>query len=221
MNIPPVPHDLIETEHTEPGTTSPQTYLPNGSPPRPTTTATCRPQTWVQCVSEGQIEEPTRKDEYSSRSDTLEPLVLEGILDELGQEWRVLHPFEILGVRFPIDDTPPNQRRLAENDALVELIQTAEYLEDAPPWGQRRFYPQRYGDPFYRGWGRGHGRGRERRNWLSDEPQERESGRGWGRGIFVEMEEVEKYNEWHLKIARGIGKMRIGLCQQIWKKGII
>ena len=25
-------------------------------------------------------------------------------------------------VRFPTDTTPPNQRRLAENDALVELI---------------------------------------------------------------------------------------------------
>ena len=32
VNIPPVSHDLIETEHTEPGTTSPRTYLPNGSP---------------------------------------------------------------------------------------------------------------------------------------------------------------------------------------------
>ena len=23
-----------------------------------------------------------------------------------------------------------------------DFIQTTEYLEDAPPWGQRRFYPQ-------------------------------------------------------------------------------
>ena len=45
-------------------------------------------------------------------------------------------------MRFPTDDTASNQRRLAENDALVELIQTAEYLENTPPWGQRRFYPQ-------------------------------------------------------------------------------
>ena len=103
------------------------------------------------CVSEGQIEEPTREDEDSLESDPLEPLVLEGLPDELGPEWRVLHPSKFLGVRFPTDDTPPNQRRLAENDALVELIQTTEYLEDAPPWGQRRFYPPRYGDPFYRG----------------------------------------------------------------------
>ena len=107
---------------------------------------------WVQCVSEGQIKEPTREDGDSSRSDPSEPYVLEeDIPDELGWEWRILHPFKILGVRFPTDDTPPNQRRLAENNALVELIQTSEYLEDAPPWGQRRFYPPRNGYPFYRG----------------------------------------------------------------------
>ena len=135
MNIPSVSHNLIETETTEPGTTSPRTYLPNGSPPRPTATATCRPQTWVQRVSEGQIEEPTREDEDLLESDPLEPLVLEGLPDELGPEWSVLHPFEIPSVRFSTEDTPPNQRRLAENDALVELIQTAEYLEDAPSWG--------------------------------------------------------------------------------------
>ena len=35
-------------------------------------------------------------------------------------------------MRFPTDTTPPNQRRLAENDALVELIQTTEYLKDTP-----------------------------------------------------------------------------------------
>ena len=43
VNVPTVPHVLIETEPTEPGTGSPWTYLPNGSPPRPTATATCRP----------------------------------------------------------------------------------------------------------------------------------------------------------------------------------
>ena len=101
VNVPPVSHDLNETEPTEPGSTSPWTYLPNGSPPRPTATATCRPQTWVQCVSEGQIEEPTREDEDSLESDPLEPLVLEGLPNELGPEWRVLHPFEIPGVRVP------------------------------------------------------------------------------------------------------------------------
>ena len=36
-----------------------------------------------------------------------------------------------------MDSTPPNQRRLAENDTLVELIQTTKYLEDTPTWGDR------------------------------------------------------------------------------------
>ena len=58
----------------------------------------------------------------------------------MGQEWRILHLFEIPGVRFPTDATPHNQRRLAENDALVELIQTTKYLEDTPMWGQRDYW---------------------------------------------------------------------------------
>ena len=111
-------------------------------------------------------------------------MLAEGIPDELGYEWRVLHPLEIPGVGFSIDNTPPNQRRLAENDALVELIQTTKYLEDTPTWGQwdYRLYPLRYGDPFYRG--RGRGRGRGRRDWLSERPFERETNGGFGRGFF-------------------------------------
>ena len=80
----------------------------------------------------------------STESSLSEPSLLEeGVPQNLGCEWRVLHPFEIPGVRFPTDNTPPNQRRLAENDALVELIQTTEYLEDTPMWEQRDywFYP--------------------------------------------------------------------------------
>ena len=161
--------------------------LPNGSPFQPTAITTCRPQTWVQHVSEGQINEPTREGEDSGESNPPEPYVLaEGIPDELGHEWRVLHPFEIPGVRFPTDTTPPNQRRLAENDALVKLIQTTKYFEDMPTWGQRdyRLYPPRYGDPFYRGRARGRGRGRGRRDWLSERPFKRETNGGSGRGFF-------------------------------------
>ena len=66
MNIPAVPATpIIETETTEVETRSPRTFLPNGSP-RPTATATCRLQTWVQHVSEGQINEPTREGEDST-----------------------------------------------------------------------------------------------------------------------------------------------------------
>ena len=57
MNVSTASHALIETGPTEPGTTCPWTYLPNRSPLRPTATATCRPWTWVQPVSEGQIDE--------------------------------------------------------------------------------------------------------------------------------------------------------------------
>ena len=108
----------------------------------------------------------------------------EEIPDELGHEWRVLHPFELPGVRFPTDTMPPNQRRLAENDALVELIQTIKYLDDVPTWGQRdyRLYPPQYGDPFYRGRGRGRGRGRRRRGWLLERQMDRPNG-GFRRGF--------------------------------------
>ena len=126
------------------GTSSPRISLPEGSPSHPMVTATCRPRTWMQQLTEGQITESRREDASSSESNTstVETL-LEDIPDELGHEWRVLHPFELPGVRFPTDTTPPNQRRLAKNDALVELIQTTEYLDDVPTWGQRdyRLYP--------------------------------------------------------------------------------
>ena len=74
----------------------------------------------------------------SGESNLLEPslLVEEEVPKNLGCEWRVLHPFELPGVRFSTDTTLSNQRRLAENDALVELIQTTEYLEDISMWEQ-------------------------------------------------------------------------------------
>ena len=184
-DTPPVTSAPVETECPKPETSPVRTFLTSGSPPRPTATATLRPRTWVQRISEGQIEEQSRDDDDSEENETLEPLVIEGLPEELGPEWRILHPFEIPGVRFPTEDTPPNHRRLAVNDTLVELIQTAEYLEDAPSWEQRRFYPPRYGDPYYRGHGRGCGRGRGRgRGWLNEDVTERDSGGGRGRFHF-------------------------------------
>ena len=121
-------------------TSSPRVILPNGSPPQPTATATCRPRTWMQQITEGQINEPMRENASLNEGNPSAIEVLsEEIPGEVGCEWRVLHPFELPGVRFPMDSTPPNQRRLAENDALVELIQTTEYLEDTPTWGQRDY----------------------------------------------------------------------------------
>ena len=180
IDTPPVTSLPVETERPEPS--SIKTTLPSGSPPRPTATATLRPRTLEQRMSEVQTGTQSQDDEDSEESDTLEPLVIEGLPDELGPEWRVLHPFDIPGLRNPTEDTPPTHRRLAENDTLVELIQTAEYLQDAPSWKQRRFYPLRYGDPYYRGRGRGHGRGRGRgRGWLSENVTERDTGGGGGR----------------------------------------
>ena len=144
------------------GTSSPRVSLPEGFPSPPTVTATCRPRTWMQQLTEGQTTEPQREGASSSEHElSLVETLPEEIPDELGHEWRVLHPFDLPEVRFPTDTTPSNQRRLAENDTLVELIQTTEYLDDVPTWGQRdyRLYPPHYGDPFYRGRGRGRGRG--------------------------------------------------------------
>ena len=149
-DTPPVTSIPVEIERPEPSPV--RTFPPSGTPPRPIATATLRPRTLEQRRSEGQVEEQYQDDD-ESEDDTIEPLVREGLPDELGSEWRILHPFDIPGVRNPIEDTPPTHRTLAENDTLVELIQTAEYLEDAPSWEQRRFYPPRYGDPFYRGRG--------------------------------------------------------------------
>ena len=83
--------------------------------------------------------EPTREGDSDESNSSDGNVTFEEIPDELGHEWRVLHPFELPGVRFPMDSTPPNQRRLAENDALVELIQTTKYLDDVPTWGQRDY----------------------------------------------------------------------------------
>ena len=136
----------------------------------------------MQQLTEGQTNEPRREDFSSTESNTsIAETLPEDIPDELGHEWRVLHLFDLPGVRFPTDKTPLNQRRLAKNDALVELIQTTEYLDDVPTWGQRdyRLYPPQYGDPFYRG----RGRGRGRREWLQERQMDRPNG-ALGRGYF-------------------------------------
>ena len=128
-DTPPVTSIPVEIERPEPSPV--RTFPPSGTPPRPIATATLRPRTLEQRRSEGQVEEQSQDDD-ESEDDTIEPLVMEGLPDELGPEWRILHPFDIPGVRNPTEDTPPTHRRLAENETLVELIQTAEYLEDAP-----------------------------------------------------------------------------------------
>ena len=135
----------------------------------------------MQQLIEGQTTETRREGDSSNESlETMEETIPGEIPDELGCEWRVLHPFDLPGVRFPTDTTPSNNIRLAENDALVELIQTMEYLDDVPTWGHRyyRLYPPHYGVPFYRGRGRGN---RGRREWLQGRLMEGSNG-DFGRG---------------------------------------
>ena len=132
-------------------TSSPRVSLLEGSLSHPTITATCRPRTWMQQITEGQTTEPQREGISSSEHEvSLVETLPEEIPDEMGHEWRVLHPFDLPGVRLLSETTPSNQRHLAKNDALVELIQTTEYLDDVPTWGQRDYqlYSPHYGDPF-------------------------------------------------------------------------
>ena len=71
---------VAEAETTETENQNPRTFLPNGSPSRPTAAATCRQRMWVQCISEGQINEPTQDDTHSTESSGAETSVLaEGI----------------------------------------------------------------------------------------------------------------------------------------------
>ena len=56
-DTPPLTSVPVVTEHPESETSPVRTFLPSGLPPRPTATATLRPRTLVQRISEGQIEE--------------------------------------------------------------------------------------------------------------------------------------------------------------------
>ena len=83
---------IVETEAG-----SPRTFVPYGSPSRPTVTAICRPQTWVQHVSEGWTNEPPPDGTGSTKSSLSEPSFLEeGVPENLGCKWRVLHPLKSL-----------------------------------------------------------------------------------------------------------------------------
>ena len=93
MSTPVAPTTPIvtEAETTEAETRSPRTFLPNGSPSRPTATATCRMRTWVQHISKGQINEPTQEDTNSAESGLTESYVLaEGIPEDLKVKVKVL-----------------------------------------------------------------------------------------------------------------------------------
>ena len=191
------------------GTESPRITLPERTVSCPTVTATCRPQTWMQQLTEGQTTEPRREGDSSNDDlESMEDTVPGDVPDELGHEWRIFHPFDLSGVRFPTDSTPSNQRCLVENDALVELIQTTEYLDDVPTWGHRdyRLYPPLYDDPFYRGRGRGRGRGnRGRREQIQERQTERPTrnsnrGSGWGTTSTSVPQTNRQDDEWSMPL---------------------
>ena len=95
------------------GTSSPRISLPEGSPSCPTVTATCKPRTWMQQLTEGHINGPRREDVSSSESNTsIVETLPEDIPDELGCEWRVLHPFDLPGMRFPNRYNAPKSQKV-------------------------------------------------------------------------------------------------------------
>ena len=104
-----VPTTSTTTTTTGAEAGSPRSFPPNRFPSRLTTTATCRPQTWVQRVLEGWAHVPPPDGTEFGDSSLPEPslLIEEEVLENLGLEWRALHPFELPGVRFPADNNPP------------------------------------------------------------------------------------------------------------------
>ena len=96
-----------------------RTFPPSETPPRPIATATLRPRMLEQRKSEGQVEEQSQDDD-GSEDETIESFVMEGLPDELRPERRIIHPFDIPGVRNPTEDIPPTHRRLAENDRITD-----------------------------------------------------------------------------------------------------
>ena len=95
IEVPDVPNTTVATtaaSTTTPpitvdvelrGTSSPRINLPEGSPSHPTVTATCRPRTWMQQLTEGQTNEPRREDVSSSESNTS---IVETLPEEIPDE---------------------------------------------------------------------------------------------------------------------------------------
>ena len=70
------------------GTESPRVSLPERTMPHPTATATCRPRTWMQQLTEGQTTEPRREKDSSNESlETKEETIPGDIPDELGRAY--------------------------------------------------------------------------------------------------------------------------------------
>ena len=119
-DVTEVPNMSMSTAATTPvvldvepmGTSSPRISLPEGCPSHPAVTATCRPRTWMQQIMEGQTNEPTREGDSDESNPSDVNVTSKEIPDELGCQWRVLHPFELPGVRFSTDSIPPKSKEI-------------------------------------------------------------------------------------------------------------
>ena len=69
------------------GTSSPRISLPEGSPSHPVVTAICRPRTWMQQITEGQTNEPTREGDSDESNSSDANVMFKEIPGELGHEW--------------------------------------------------------------------------------------------------------------------------------------
>ena len=112
------------------------------------------------------------------------------------ERWKIHHPYDIPGVYRPTMDTPDNLRQLAKSEALVESLQTMEYLTEFPTLEERRdfrHFPPRYGDPHYHPSqlnkhddGRSRQRPRDERTSIFGSSLDREPRRNiWGQGGFM------------------------------------
>ena len=79
------------------GTGGSTSFPSNGTPFRPTATTTCRPWTWVWRISEGWTGMLPDKDTDSGESNLHAPpsSLEEEVSENMGDEWRILHPFEL------------------------------------------------------------------------------------------------------------------------------
>ena len=81
----PTSPNIVDTDLR--GTDSPRISLPERTMPRPTVTATCRPRTWMQQLTEGQRTQPRREGDSSNESlETMAETIPGEIPDELGCE---------------------------------------------------------------------------------------------------------------------------------------
>ena len=123
-------------------------------PPVPRTTGTISPQVGTAVPMSQDLIRPGHPEIRGTNSFPQEDDPMTQAAGGLNpdERWKVFHPYDIPGVRRPTMATPGNIRGMAESEALIESVQTMEYLNEFPSMGERRDFrrfPPRYGDPHY------------------------------------------------------------------------